>query len=173
MSASLGRIGRALLKFFKPLRVTLPHLPNGTAVSEREVPTASIEPKLVEQTTSPPAASLPATKPSPPGEFPAPQQAPECARAPHSPVITEERITPADASEPALDPKTHWLDLVVYLLAACRRASDKTRHRSGLNTYQKALMSRGKGKLRAVGNIIDTEPSPDAEAKSEKDRESA
>lgn len=78
-------------------------------------------------------------------------------------VAAPEQDSSAEASELAPSkplapeaPPAHWLDLVVGLLSACKKASNKMKHRTGIAGYQNALAAKGKSKLRTVGNIVDT-----------------
>lgn len=50
----------------------------------------------------------------------------------------------------------HWLDLVVFLINACRKASAKLRARKGVQAYQAAVNSRGQARIKSIGSIIDT-----------------
>ena len=133
MPAPLSRIGRALLKFFKPLRVTPPHLlghrdsgsgASGFQLLKFKQPSKEAAPKLDEAVL----ADLAKT---------------QASQEPELPPLPDK-------------PPAHWLDLVVHLLATCRRASDKMKNRAGINSYQRSLMAKGNAKLRTVGNIINT-----------------
>jgi hypothetical protein len=131
MAVPLSRIGRALIKFFKPIRVTPPHLPG--------VPTSfkPFRPTIVQNEPHGEGASS--------------------DHAPSGPAITVENALsePLDLSPPP--PKAQWLELVIYLLGACRKASEKMKKKAGLASYQAVLMSKGKSKLKTLGNIVDTD----------------
>lgn len=143
MPAPLSRIGRALLKFFKPIRVAPPHLPGQT-------------PKLGHSSTSSPRSPLAAAEGFRVIKFKQEQPQPgpdKDAGQPSSQAQTETSEAPIYPEKPP----AHWLELVVSLLANCRKTADKMKHRAGLSTYQLTLAAKGKAKLKTVGNIIDTE----------------
>lgn len=136
MSAPLSRIGRALLKFFKPIRMTQPHSP-GSSVPTAQIASGSSHFNQQKLTVI------------------------QLAQKDKNRVIKpgDENLVQVDEGFTLAPPpaKAQWLDLVIYLLAACRKATEKMRRRSGMGSYQQANMNRGKSKLKAVGNIIDTD----------------
>ncbi|MBI3543547.1 MAG: hypothetical protein HY075_09770 [Deltaproteobacteria bacterium] len=70
-------------------------------------------------------------------------------------VEPETAVAAVEASLPEAA-KAQWLDLVVHLLGACRRASVKMKKRIGMATYREAALSKGRSKLKTSGSIIDT-----------------
>jgi hypothetical protein len=138
MSQTLGRIGKSLLKFIKPVRVTLPH-----------------------------------HQPKDPGQFEQPKQEFKLLRFkkpdPSKAGVQEKEKQPLEQTEKSATSvevsgtsshvhekaPAHWLELVVGLLASCRRASVKMRQRIGIETYRRALQARGQTKIQTVGSIID------------------
>jgi hypothetical protein len=131
MSTPLSRIGKSLIKYFKPIRVTPPHRfeqhpdsSSGFSSPQKQQPQKTIVLKAKKDFQSVKLDNLPEPAPLKP-----------------------------DAEKPS-----HWLDLVVYLLAACKRVSEKMKKKSGFETYQKTQTDRGKQKFQSVGSIIDTVP---------------
>jgi hypothetical protein len=131
------RIGKSLLKYFKPVRVAPPHY------TEREI-----------------------TDESPQGEnvvrlfdFKEPEDKYHKAKARGlSGVEVPESADEAAATSLPPPPKgpVPWLDLVLYLVGSCRKASNKVNRRTGLEKYRHAL--EGRGRKSAVGNIVDATP---------------
>ena len=71
-------------------------------------------------------------------------------------LAEETALEPSEASALPEKTPTQWLDLVVFLLSACKRASQKVKKRVALETYRTAAMARGRSGVRTVGSIIDT-----------------
>lgn len=154
MSSSFGRVGKALVKYFKPIVLALPHIKGQPRVQSTTQTQAQNsfqllrfkKPKLQEQTS------------------------PDRDKAPASINIPE-----AETAAPAPSGKTpaHWIELVLYLLGACRRLSLRMRQKVGFQTYQAILTSKGKQKLKTVGSIIDATPVIQLDEPKDPDQESA
>lgn len=141
MSNPLGKIGKSLLKFFKPVRVAPPH----------SKPQEYVPPDLSKESKS--FALL---------RFRKKGQGPDANTA----GVERENRVPAETNLPAVDehhqiidtvPK-QWLELVVSLLSVCRRASGAMRRKVGLDTYRRMLANKGHNKIQTVGSIVDTTP---------------
>lgn len=135
MSQALNRIGKSLIKYFKPVRVAQPHFEDQGQSARKSFRLFNVK-KAAEETQS--------------------------KKQPAAPKKTEEPLV-SDLAPLPEKPPGHWLELVVYLLGACKKVSDKMRRKSGIATYQTAAQQRGREKLMAVGTIVDTTPLYDGE----------
>jgi hypothetical protein len=130
---TLNRIGKSLVKFFRPVRVALPHHPE-TGDSSRKREDLRKGFRLF-------------TGKRPEDE--ALKQEITSAATPSETEVAE--LPPVPEKPPA-----SWLELVEFLLTTCRRLSDRMRRKVGLETYRNAVQWRGQHRLKAIGSIVDT-----------------
>lgn len=124
------RIGKALIQFFKPAEFTEPHLP-GQPIPQKRAAVFYLEEKKPGSDVSLKEKQI------------------------IKPQYEEEQEEPI----PGLStPPKHWIELVTFLLSACRRASLKIKKTVATNTYKTALASKGKGRLKTIGGIINKTP---------------
>ena len=146
MSSTLGRIGKSLVKYFKPIRVTPPHhqkkdSSHFESLASRENPQQDLKKgfKLIK-------FKKPAT--------PTPEETEDLALQNEQSEI--QSLSVAKSTPGAQKAPMQWIELVVGLLAACRRASQKMRRKMGIETYRKSIMARGQNKIQSLGSIVDT-----------------
>lgn len=133
------RVSKSLKKFIKPIRVALPHYPSKSAPKP-----GTEDPKHTFKLL----------------RF----KRPNLEKDPKKLPIDKQTIAVSDESatqvatppEPTLSEKAQWIELVIHLLGLCRKLSQRMKMGIGINSYNKALMSRGQSKLRALGSILDT-----------------
>jgi len=129
MATSPSNIGKSLLKFFKPIVVTLPHRPGRPGAPARGSGDEQSE-----------AFQLLHFKRE---EAEAKNREPEAADA---------------APLPIPKVPTHWLEFVLTLLAMCRKVSERMRQRIGINAYRQSVEGLTQQKIQTVGALIDISP---------------
>jgi len=140
-----NRLAKSLLRFLRPIRVGFPRSP-GDPKPRHHSKTASgnlLESKIAAPT---PGLVQPNNNPLPPKEL-----VPKVSKN-----LPSSEETDTDPTAPLDKTPAQWLDLVVYLLTACKKASNKIRSRKGVSSYQKEMGARGSARIKAVGSIIDT-----------------
>ena len=142
-----GRIGKALLKYFKPIRSALPHLYTWQNNKPKATEEAS-EPQLDLNQATRQAVTTDSLKESSLAVdlTPSPMLSPAKPEIPLTPAVTLAEM-----------PK-HWLDLILTLLSACKRVSVKMGSQLGMQTYRTMLANRGRSNIQSKGSIIDTTP---------------
>ena len=135
MAYNLQRIGKSLVKYFKPIRVAAPHIP-GQKPNDRDESQKGF--RLLKF------------------KKPGPDAVAESKAKVSSGTVPEE--TALEVQQPALPEKAHtqWLDMVAHLLGACKRVSQKMTRKMGMANYKKAVLGRGTHKLKTLGSIVDT-----------------
>lgn len=143
MAYTIQRIGKSLIKFFKPIRVAPPHLPE----EHRSASPTSVLNKDDQEKARHTFKLLKFKKP-------------DTAK---KGTAESEKVRPDEDGVIDLSPATlpdkgnaQWLDLVVFLLNACKRASLKMKKRMGLETYRATMVARGKSKFQTRGSIVNT-----------------
>lgn len=139
MAYTLPRVGKSLVKFFKPIRVAAPHLPN----EKRDENQSRFAPESISEDLSKGFRRL---------EFKKPDDKFAEAKAKVAAEVQE------DLPEPQLPDKANgqWLELVVYLFSTCKRAASKMKKRSGTAIYKNALQNKNASKFQTRGSIINT-----------------
>ncbi len=141
MAYTLQRIGKSLVKYFKPIRVVPPHVPGqkpeGDAQGESQKGFRLLKFKK-----------------------PARDKVAESKELLRSGTVVEE--TELETKQPSLPEKTpaQWLEMVVFLLGACKRVSQKMTRKIGLASYKHAVLGRGSSKIKTLGSIVDTKAEP-------------
>ncbi|MEW6056840.1 MAG: hypothetical protein AB1540_09510 [Bdellovibrionota bacterium] len=169
MASPLGRIGKSLIKYFKPVRIAPPHYPGKRYDSlqtsdDRQQKKRSGQPAGQREDGSPKKEFQPFR----------PKLVTNNQGDAQISLQDQEKLKELDAdakalgeSLPPLPKGAAWLDVVVYLLGACKRASEKVRKKVGIDVYRKSVLSRGKHKLQTLGSIIDTAPHSDPKSGSQ------
>ena len=153
-------MGKSLLKYFKPVKITLPHSRpyapeeveslNNSSASDLNSESLKSEFKLIQFKK----------KDAKPTQVPKAQET-ELAQE-IQPAVSKE----TDGNQKKFDKNhTHWIELILTLLHACKKASDNMRLRVGIQTYKKALQGKGQHKIRTLGSIVNIQTT-DKELKS-------
>ena len=129
MASPLSRIGKSLVKYFKPIRIAPVH-------EEGQSPTPSIQSSTDSASTPKKGFRLLRFKKGEKNQVPENQ-------------LEAVQETPLPEVAPS-----HWLDLVIYLLMACKKASVKMRKAMGVNAYRNAVLNQSKQKIQTVGSIV-------------------
>ncbi|MGE4232616.1 MAG: hypothetical protein AB7F43_04730 [Bacteriovoracia bacterium] len=130
------RIGKALLLFFKPVKTVLPH--QKPFVSQTKITDFPTEFNN----------QLPKRRPLENAKLFQIAKPPE--------VRKEIEIPPPRKG-------ASWIELVIYLLAICRRVSSKMKYALGRDEYQEFAQGKNKMSLWARGTIIDQTTSAEFE----------
>lgn len=143
MPSTSQKVGKSLLRYFRPIRIGHP---------EQETPKSFQLLKFKRKEGEPSA------KPIPPleriqAEIEAEAAAAQGAEAPG-----------ARGKEPA-----NWLDLVLHILAFCKKASKTMGQKIGTREYQRVLDGQVRQKIRVVGSIINTDTEEADEIRSERE----
>jgi len=141
---TIQKIGKSLVKFFKPVRVIPPHVPG--------------DPKSI---TGPESVSGNLDEDGKKAyrllRFKKPEQD---HLAEHKAAlrsgVEEQEAEAKDLPQIPTQVPGQWIELVVMLLGACKKASHKIRKKIALDSYRVALSSRNKTKIRTVGSIVNT-----------------
>lgn len=142
-SYTFQRIGKSLVKYFKPIRVAKPHLP-GQSLSDAQ--SGSTGENLAGENR----AKFKLLK------FKKPAQdkfAESRAKVNAAEETALEAIEQVQLPEKA---PAQWLELVVGLLGACKRVTQKVRKKMGIQTYAAIIANRSKAKFQTLGSIVNT-----------------
>jgi len=143
---TIQKIGKSLVKYFKPVRVIPPHTPG----DERAGPDV-VSGNLDEESKK--AFRLLKFK-KPTHDRVAELKA--ALRSGESDEAAEEAAAAKDIANLPEQVPTQWIELVVFLLSACKRASHKIRKRIALESYRLAISSKNKTRVRTLGSIVNT-----------------
>ena len=139
MSTPQERIGKSLLKYFKPVRIGSPHIPGVASLdAARAESQGESHVRLVE---------FEATSED--------RYAKAKARGLSGLDGEEAQESAAELPPPPKGP-VPWLDLVLYLVGSCRHVSKRITRKTGLESYRRAVENHGR--KQAVGNIVDAVP---------------
>lgn len=153
MSSQLRRVGKSLLKYFKPIRVAFPH--DAPRMPDAHV---TIQELPEEGKKAVPRSFADLRKKGQPGKG---DNKLGFSKLVEEPAVSGAKPEAASDLPPPLPKKEtkHWLSLVTHLLLACRKLTDRMEWGRGVSTYR--AMSRGQndGQFSGiVGSIIDTLP---------------
>lgn len=138
MSTILIRVGKALVKFIKPVRVAPPHYPGQKYPALGNDPYANQNDLPDSQQKNLKLVAINGKKP----------QADSAAQSIKS--IEIKKIALPDK------PFNNWIDLVVYMIDACKKASDGIRKRVGHQIYYNSVMNKTGNKIMTKGSIVNT-----------------
>lgn len=145
MPSTSQKVGKSLLRYFRPIRIGHPEQETSKSFQLLKFKRKGGEPSA---------------KPIPPLErIQAEAEAEAEAAAAQGAEALDIR-----GKEPA-----NWLDLVLHILAFCRKASRKMGQKIGTREYQRVLDGQIRQKIRVVGSIINTDTEEADEIRSERE----
>ncbi|MBI3557740.1 MAG: hypothetical protein HY074_15880 [Deltaproteobacteria bacterium] len=146
MAYTLQRIGKSLVKYFKPIRVVPPHVPGDSRTEGGQGKSSDDQGESQKG-----FRLLKFKKPAAVHD-----KFGESKDRLRSGVVVEETALEVQPSQLPEKTPTQWLEMVVFLLGACKRVSQKMTRKMGLAGYKAAVLGRGTHKLRTLGSIVDT-----------------
>lgn len=136
MASTLNKIGQSLLKYFKPVRTTPVHrVPKEFAV-------------LVQKRT--------ASDSNAQGSFSEQQEKLKKQFKAFQPEKSEQLLSETVFGPADQKAQGNWVDLVVYLVGACRKVAEKLRQKGGVQFYKQTVQQQSARKIRTLGAIVDT-----------------
>ncbi|MBI2604526.1 MAG: hypothetical protein HYW49_00450 [Deltaproteobacteria bacterium] len=146
MPSTSQKVGKSLLRYFRPIRIGHPEQETSKKFQLLKFKRGGEEPS---------------TKPIPPLE--------------RIQAVAEAEAAAAQVAE-ALDVRgkepANWLELVLRILAFCKKTSRKTGQKIGTREYQRVLDGQIRRKIRVVGSIINTDTEEADEIRQEREEAS-
>lgn len=138
MASTLNKIGLSLLKYFKPVRTTPVHrIPKEFAALVQTHTHSEHDPR----------------------EFSKHQEKLKKEFKPFQQPAAEEKLVSEQvfaAASSSQKQGANWVDLVVFLVGACRKVADKIRQKGGVQFYRTTIDRQAAQRIRTLGAIVDT-----------------
>lgn len=150
MAYTLPRIGKALVKFLKPVRTAPPHLP-GMVIASQHGPASGITQSNDNSNEASLKQGFRLLKFKKPARDPFAESKDRIKTGIENDAT--DSLTPESLQSKA---PTQWIDLVVHLMGTCKRVTTKVRKRVGMESYRLSVAAKGRHKIKIVGSIVDT-----------------